>query len=184
MKTEALVKLSRAAAIATVFLTMASAEAAVVEKSCKCRDSSSGAFLELHTEHDDGKISIMRLETFTMAGVDNAAKCRAQMKKQLECGGTPAAAAAPSKKPTGVKIATVKEGGPFSEIGLQAGDLVTTINGQAATGDKDLAKIFETAKSGGKVDLGVIRRGQTMQLWYEFPKQMPQPSAETSKDEP
>jgi serine protease Do len=66
----------------------------------------------------------------------------------------------PAGSPTGVTVVEVVEGGPADVAGLQAGDIVTAIDGQALTTVDGLTGIIHTHAVGDKIELSVWRNGQ------------------------
>src|SRR3954470_24690238 len=61
----------------------------------------------------------------------------------------------------GAQIASVVAGGPAESAGLQAGDVVTRIDGQHIDDPTDLSSYINTKAPGDKIDLEVNRNGQT-----------------------
>jgi putative serine protease PepD len=72
----------------------------------------------------------------------------------------PEAAAAEAGVPTGLFVAGVPAGGPAQQAGIQAGDVITTINGQPATSNVQLQELTLTKKPGDTVELGYTRDGR------------------------
>ena len=66
----------------------------------------------------------------------------------------------PAGSPTGVTVVEVVEGGPADVAGLQAGDIVTAIDGKAVDTVDGLTSIIHTYAVGDKVELSVWRNGQ------------------------
>jgi putative serine protease PepD len=60
---------------------------------------------------------------------------------------------------TGATIASVESGGPAADAGLQAGDVVTAIDGRAIGDGKDLVAAIRALAPGEKVTLAVQRDG-------------------------
>ncbi|MCW2985519.1 MAG: hypothetical protein JWR63_3089, partial [Conexibacter sp.] len=73
--------------------------------------------------------------------------------------GTPASASATA--PSGAEIAAVTTGGPAEDAGLQAGDVVTEVDGQRIGDSTGLSSYVNTKAPGDKVTLTVQRNGQT-----------------------
>jgi putative serine protease PepD len=76
--------------------------------------------------------------------------------------GTPASASATA--PSGAAIAAVTTGGPAEDAGLQAGDVVTQVDGQPINDSTDLSSFVNTKAPGDKVSLTVQRNGQTQKV--------------------
>jgi putative serine protease PepD len=72
----------------------------------------------------------------------------------------PEAAAAQAGVPSGLFVASVPAGGPAAKAGLQAGDVITTIEGQPATSNVQLQEITLTKQPGEQVELGYVRDGK------------------------
>jgi serine protease Do len=69
-------------------------------------------------------------------------------------------------KPAGALVAQVLPEGPAAKGGLQAGDVILHLNGQAIIMSADLPHLVGALKSGDKADLDVVRAGErkTLQL--------------------
>ena len=137
-------------------------------KTCVCRKAKTSRFLELHTAFEDGDEKIKQLQSFTIGGPKNEALCLAAIKTTPECGGKPPelAAAGPSLKLTAKMINP-----EMAAIGLKAGDVLQKIDHAPVTSEKDLDKIQDAKKSGSRVDVSLVRKGTTLDLWYAFPKE-------------
>jgi C-terminal processing protease CtpA/Prc len=61
---------------------------------------------------------------------------------------------------SGLKVAEVVEGGPAAKAGLQADDVVTTVDGRAIDSMQELAPIMQAAGPGAAVKLDVMRDGK------------------------
>jgi serine protease Do len=57
----------------------------------------------------------------------------------------------------GVLVAAVEEGSPASRAGLKAGDIVTSIDGQAVSHTDDVARALRDRRAGDQVTLGIVR---------------------------
>jgi putative serine protease PepD len=66
--------------------------------------------------------------------------------------------------PSGAEISEVTTGGPAESAGLQAGDVVTAIDGQAIDDSTDLSSYVNMKAPGDKIKLTVHRNGQTQQV--------------------
>jgi PDZ domain len=140
------------------------------EKVCKCRSSKSGAYLEMMTTYDDGRMTVSSLESFTMNGPKNAALCQEELKKRPECGAPVAAKAVTPVVAKGVKITAKQMKNTYYQVGLLPNDQLLSINKVPTNNLKDLNVIDETEEKGGRVDLQVQRGHSTVDLWFEFPK--------------
>jgi putative serine protease PepD len=73
----------------------------------------------------------------------------------------PAAAAAQGGVPDGLFVQAVTPGGPAAQAGLRQGDIITKINGEAATDPVQLQELTLTKKPGDTVQLEYWRNGTT-----------------------
>ena len=71
----------------------------------------------------------------------------------------PPAAAAEAGVPAGLFVQAVTPGGPAAQAGLQADDVITTINGEPATSNIQLQELTLTKKPGDTVAIGYSRAG-------------------------
>ena len=62
---------------------------------------------------------------------------------------------------TGILVAGVTEGSPAAEAGLQQADIIIAADGSAVETFDDLSAILDSKQPGDKVELTVIRQGQT-----------------------
>jgi putative serine protease PepD len=72
--------------------------------------------------------------------------------------------ASPSAPASGAEISEVTTGGPAEDAGLQAGDVVTAIDGQPIDDSTDLSSYVNMKAPGDKIKLTVHRNGQTEQV--------------------
>jgi serine protease Do len=63
------------------------------------------------------------------------------------------------KKAEGALVAEPQSDGPAVKAGIQSGDVITTVNGQAVKDARDLAKKISSLPPGTNVKLGVISKG-------------------------
>lgn len=63
----------------------------------------------------------------------------------------------PDGQPAGVGIATVTPGGPAAKAGLQAGDVITAINGTATPDTEALAAVLAGLQPGQQISLSVTK---------------------------
>ena len=73
----------------------------------------------------------------------------------------PEAAASEAGVSGGLFVAGVVAGGPAEKAGLQAGDIITSIDGQPATSNIQLQEVTLTKNPGETVDLEYLRNGKT-----------------------
>ena len=63
------------------------------------------------------------------------------------------------KKAEGALVAEPQSDGPAVKAGIQSGDVITSVNGQAVKDARDLAKKISSLPPGANVKLGVISKG-------------------------
>ena len=73
----------------------------------------------------------------------------------------PPAAAEELKVPGGLYVVSVVPGGPSEQAGLQEGDVITEVNGHAATSVDLLTQTVMTTKAGESVPVTYLRDGET-----------------------
>jgi hypothetical protein len=64
----------------------------------------------------------------------------------------------------GVRLEGVRAGTPAAQAGLQAGDIITRLNGRAVTGLQDYSQILRELTPGAKVSIRLLRDGREQQL--------------------
>ncbi len=69
--------------------------------------------------------------------------------------------------PGGWQVVEVREDMLAAEAGLQAGDVVTTLNGDPVT-DLSLGRVSGTVAGGGEIVLGVLREGESLDITFEL----------------
>jgi serine protease Do len=67
-------------------------------------------------------------------------------------------------RPEGALVSSVEKNGPAAKAGLQPGDVIRKVNGQAIVASGDLPAIVSQAAPGDRVQLEVWRQGGTVQL--------------------
>ncbi|QQP96386.1 DegQ family serine endoprotease [Lysobacter enzymogenes] len=65
---------------------------------------------------------------------------------------------------SGALIAQVVPGGPAEKAGLQAGDIIRTVNGAEVRESSDLPPLIGNMAPGSKAKLGVFREGKTVEI--------------------
>ncbi len=63
-----------------------------------------------------------------------------------------------------IQIDTVRDGLPAAKAGLQADDLITSINGQTPATREKLREVLQASKAGDELKVKVMRRGQAQDL--------------------
>lgn len=64
----------------------------------------------------------------------------------------------------GVTVTEISQGGPAAEAGLQAGDVISHVGGEAVTGTGDLRTILARHKAGDAIELSLLRNGKRQKL--------------------
>jgi general secretion pathway protein C len=67
----------------------------------------------------------------------------------------------------GVTVEAAPPGSMLASLGLQPGDVIRSVNGQAVTSEADLARVYQQSANAESVQAEVVRGGQT------FPVQVP-----------
>ena len=67
-------------------------------------------------------------------------------------------------KPVGAMVRAVESGGPADKAGIEAGDIITKVDGKPIDKSSDLPRLVGAAKPGNKVMLHVFRRGSTRDI--------------------
>jgi S1-C subfamily serine protease len=65
---------------------------------------------------------------------------------------------------TGAGVVAVEPGSPADDAGVQAGDLITEVGGEAIDNDTSLSQLLYQHRPGDKVDLRIDRNGKTQTL--------------------
>ena len=66
--------------------------------------------------------------------------------------------------PAGAAVQAVSDDSPAAKAGLQAGDVITSVNGTEITGSSDLVSLVSEAAIGDTLTMTVYRQGSTMEL--------------------
>ena len=62
-------------------------------------------------------------------------------------------------KPTGALVQNAEAGGPADKAGVEAGDIITKVDGKLVEKSGDLPRLIGNTKPGSKATLQVFRRG-------------------------
>ena len=76
--------------------------------------------------------------------------------------------------PAGAAVQSVAEDGPAATAGLQAGDIVTAVNGTAITGSSQLVDLIGDCAVGDILTLSVYRQGSTLEVTVTVGEQIQQ----------
>jgi len=88
-------------------------------------------------------------------------------------------------KPTGAFVQSVESGGPADKAGVEAGDIITRVDGKVVEKAGDLPRIIGSTRPGTRSSLEVFRRGSTRDLTVtvgEFEAERPTRRAQAEPD--
>lgn len=86
-------------------------------------------------------------------------------------------------RPAGALVQGVEDGGPAQKAGIEAGDIITKVDGRAVEKSGDLPRIIGNTKPGAKASLQVYRRGATRDLQVTVAELEPDQVRRVSKAE-
>lgn len=90
-------------------------------------------------------------------------------------------------KPIGALVRSVEQGGPAEKAGIEAGDIITKVEGRAVERSTDLPRAIGNTKPGSRVTLQVYRRGSYRDIpvsVVEFEPETPKRAAAPDSDAP
>ncbi len=90
-------------------------------------------------------------------------------------------------KPAGALVTGVEAGGPADKAGIEAGDIITKVDGKAVDKSGDLPRIVGGTKPGSKTTLQVFRRGANRDIAVtvaEFEPEKPRRVAQAGETQP
>jgi serine protease Do len=90
-------------------------------------------------------------------------------------------------KPTGALVQSVETGAPAEKAGIEAGDIITKVDGKLVEKSSDLPRMVGSTKPGAKSTLQVFRRGQSRDFVVtvaEFEPDKPRRVAQGGDKEP
>jgi serine protease Do len=90
-------------------------------------------------------------------------------------------------KPIGALVRSVEQGGPAEKAGIEAGDIITKVDGRSVERSTDLPRAIGNAKPGSRVTLQVFRRGNYRDIpvsVVEFEPEAPKRAAAPDSDAP
>jgi serine protease Do len=70
----------------------------------------------------------------------------------------------------GVLVSSVEEDSAAAKAGLKAGDVITSINGRAVEGPRDVTEQLRDAEAGQTVEIGVVRDKKSLTLKAQMPE--------------
>jgi general secretion pathway protein C len=71
-------------------------------------------------------------------------------------------------KPNGLMLSHIQQNSIFMDMGLQSGDIVKGVNGNAIESVDDALKFYENLKSSSSVQLQIERQGEQMSVDYQI----------------
>ena len=71
-------------------------------------------------------------------------------------------------KSAGYRIAAIRPGTTFEQLGFQGGDVLQQVNGLDLSSPEKLYTIFQSLKDEKKVSVNILRQGQKNTLMYEI----------------
>jgi serine protease Do len=90
-------------------------------------------------------------------------------------------------KPAGAFVRSVEKDGPAEKAGVEAGDIITKVDGKAVERSGDLPRIIGGIKPGSKTTLSLFRRGSAKDVAVtvaEFEEEKPQRRAQNEPNAP
>lgn len=90
-------------------------------------------------------------------------------------------------KPIGALVRSVEQGGPAEKAGIEAGDIITKVDGRAVDKSTDLPRAIGNTKPGSRVTLQVFRRGGYRDIpvsVVEFEPETPKRASAPDSDAP
>ena len=86
-------------------------------------------------------------------------------------------------KPAGALVAKVSPNSPAEKAGLEVGDIIRSVNGEAVRSSSDLPMTISAIRPGDEVKLGIWRKGETLEITAKLVSQSEQKSAQIEPEE-
>ena len=86
-------------------------------------------------------------------------------------------------KPAGALVAKVSPNSPAEKAGLEVGDIIRSVNGEAVRSSSDLPMTISAIRPGDEVKLGIWRKGETLEITAKLVSQSEQKSAQFEPEE-
>jgi serine protease Do len=86
------------------------------------------------------------------------------------------------KEAKGALVASVVQGEAAEKAGIQAGDVITSVNGKPVMDSHELTRTIGSMPPGAKVDLSVWRKGQTKQIQLTLGERKAKKAGEGDED--
>lgn len=86
-------------------------------------------------------------------------------------------------KPAGALVAKVSPNSPAEKAGLEVGDIIRSVNGEAVRSSSDLPMTISAIRPGDEVKLGIWRKGKTLEITAKLVSQSEQKSAQIEPEE-
>jgi serine protease Do len=87
-------------------------------------------------------------------------------------------------RPTGALVQSVEDGGPAQKAGVEAGDIITKVDGRPVDKSGDLPRIIGSTKPGTKASMQVFRRGNMRELSVTVAELEPERARRTAQADP
>ena len=87
-------------------------------------------------------------------------------------------------KPTGALVQSVEAGGPADKAGVEAGDIITRVEGKVVEKSGDLPRLVGGTRPGSKATLQIFRRGATKELTVTVGEFEPERPSRRAQAEP
>lgn len=116
-----------------------------------------------------------------VVGFENAKTVKFNLNKQLldrelqnlpkvlqDAKAVPYVAPESSGEISGFKIVAVKPGSVYQKLGIQQGDVIKGVNGEAINSPQKAMELYQTIKKGGPVEIQLMRKGQPQNMFYQL----------------
>jgi serine protease Do len=84
-------------------------------------------------------------------------------------------------RPSGAFVASVEKGSPADKGGIEAGDIVTKVDGRVIETSSELPRVISAVKPGSKVTLTVFRNGKPRDVGVTVGEFEPEPASRVAK---
>ena len=85
--------------------------------------------------------------------------------------------------PQGAAIGAVTEGAPAAEAGIQVGDIITAVNGEAIENSSDLIAKVKKCQAGDELTLSVYRKGEELEITVKVDVKKQENETKTSEQQ-
>jgi serine protease Do len=84
-------------------------------------------------------------------------------------------------RPSGAFVASVEKGSPADKGGIEAGDIVTKVDGRVIETSNELPRVISAVKPGSRVTLTVFRNGKPRDVGVTVGEFEPEPTSRVAK---